>query len=206
VRFLNRNGLGMTNENRWLANRREDGKEYDVKFEAMQDAGQEVHGEANFVWRYQPQTVLDAGCGTGRVAIELARRGCATLGVDIDPKMLSRAKEKAPALNWQLGDISTVRLSQNFDLIVLAGNVLLFVAPNTEADVIANLTSYLNVGGKLVAGFQLNYGTFNLLKYDDFCRSAGLHLLERYSTWEGDKWDNSAHYAVSVHEKTGNRE
>jgi ubiquinone/menaquinone biosynthesis C-methylase UbiE len=191
----------MAKDNRWLANRNDDGKGYDAKFEAMKNAGQDVHGEANFVMRYQPNTVLDAGCGTGRVAIELARRGCEVMGVDIDPKMLSRAQEKASELNWLLGDLSLVKLDKKFDLILMAGNVMVFVAPDTEPLVIANLASHLNKGGYLVAGFQLNY-TLSLEEYDKYCDRVGLNLVERYSTWDGDAWKISAHYAVSVHQKS----
>ncbi|MDB5059832.1 MAG: SAM-dependent methyltransferase, partial [Chloroflexi bacterium] len=40
---------------------------YDAAFEQRSDAGQNVHGEADFVERHGPKSVLDAGCGTGRV-------------------------------------------------------------------------------------------------------------------------------------------
>jgi ubiquinone/menaquinone biosynthesis C-methylase UbiE len=52
--------------------------------------------------------VLDAGCGTGRVAIELARRGIEIVGVDIDPGMLGSARRKAPELTWIEADLATV--------------------------------------------------------------------------------------------------
>ena len=47
--------------------------------------------------------VLDAGCGTGRVAIELARRGIEVVGVDADPDMLERARRRAPQLDVGAG-------------------------------------------------------------------------------------------------------
>ena len=67
-----------------------DGGTYDRRFEALAQTGQDVHGEADFIEQLvpRPESVLDAGCGTGRVAIELARRGCAVVGVDIDRSML----------------------------------------------------------------------------------------------------------------------
>jgi len=42
-------------------------------------------------------TVLDIGCGTGRHAIALAKRGMKVTGVDLSPQMLARAQEKADA-------------------------------------------------------------------------------------------------------------
>ncbi|MDQ1398226.1 MAG: hypothetical protein QOK20_158, partial [Acidimicrobiaceae bacterium] len=52
-----------------------DGESYQRRFDELASGGQDVHGEAAFVMALTPATVLDAGCGTGRVAIELARRG-----------------------------------------------------------------------------------------------------------------------------------
>ena len=48
-----------------------DGDEYQRRFDALATAGKDVHGEAAFVMAMEPGSVLDAGCGTGRVAIEL---------------------------------------------------------------------------------------------------------------------------------------
>jgi len=64
-----------------------------------------MHGEATFVEALGVRRVLDAGCGTGRVAIELARRGLDVVGVDADPGMLSAARAKAPELEWALGRV-----------------------------------------------------------------------------------------------------
>jgi SAM-dependent methyltransferase len=190
----------MANDNRWLNSRKEGGKVYDARFEALQKTGQDVHGEANFVMRYGPTTVLDAGCGTGRVAIELARRGCKIVGLDIDPEMLSRAREKAPELDWRLGDLADAELGQQFDLVVMAGNVMLFVSPGTEAKVVLNMSRHLSRGGKLIAGFQLGRG-LSLEQYSQFCAAAGLNPLETYATWDGQEFTPSADYVVAVHQK-----
>ena len=69
-----------------------DGDEYQRQFDALAASGMDVHGEADFVMRFAPATVLDAGCGSGRVAVELARRGCAVVGVDADASMLATAR------------------------------------------------------------------------------------------------------------------
>ena len=56
--------------------------------------------------RYAADSVLDAGCGTGRVAIELSRRGHDVVGVDVDEAMLEAARAKAPDLTWVQGDLA----------------------------------------------------------------------------------------------------
>ena len=95
----------------------------------MAAAGEAVHGEADFVAALGPATVLDAGCGTGRVGIELARRGIDVVGVDVDPDMLERARRRSADVTWVLADLATLDLGRTFDVVVLAGNVLPFVEP-----------------------------------------------------------------------------
>ena len=103
---------------RWQVERTEGrGADYDLKWEAMAAAGASVHGEADFVSRFAPGTVLDAGCGTGRVAIELARRGVDVVGVDLDATMLDQARSKAPELTWVRADLRDVSLGRSLSLI-----------------------------------------------------------------------------------------
>lgn len=143
--------------------------------------------------------MLDAGCGTGRVGIELARRGIEVVGVDIDPRMLNTARAKAPHIQWHLGDISLVDLGRTFDAIVMAGNVMIFVAPGTEGAVLKNMARHLAPGGVLIAGFQLSMAYLDLDEYDRLAEEAGLALIERYSTWDRQPWRWESSYAVSVH-------
>ena len=133
------------------------GAAYDRRFEDLASAGMDVHGEATLVDSYGPGSVLDAGCGTGRVAIELNRRGHEVLGVDVDPAMLEAARAKAPELEWVEGDLTDpeLDLGRTFDVVVMAGNVLIFVPPGTEGRAIANAARWLVPGGRLVAGYSI---------------------------------------------------
>ena len=72
------------------------GAAYDRRFDELASAGVDVHGEAALVDSYGPGSVLDAGCGTGRVAMELSRRGHVVVGVDVDPAMLDTAQRRHP--------------------------------------------------------------------------------------------------------------
>jgi predicted TPR repeat methyltransferase len=166
-----------------------------------------VHGEASFVCGYGPRSVLDAGCGTGRVAIELHRRGVATVGVDIDRAMLESAAAKEPAIEWFRADLSTLQLTtdeghpRRFHVVVCAGNVLIFLEPGTEAAAVARLAEHLVPGGLLIAGFQLLTPGYGLDEYDAACGGAGLEPYERFSTWNRDRWEGRGGYAVSVHRR-----
>jgi len=193
----------MTPENRWLKTRTNNGAGYDASYEARAKAGEDVHGEANLVMWLHPKVpfdALDAGCGTGRVGIELARRGVTVTGVDIDAVMLERAREKAPDLDWRLEDLATLNTQHHFDVIVMAGNVMIFLTPGSEAAVVQNLVRQLAPGGLLVAGFQLTYPAFGLADYEQATSAAGLTPLYRWATWERTEWTPADTYAVFVHQ------
>jgi SAM-dependent methyltransferase len=173
---------------------------YDARWEQLAAAGVDPHGEAALVMRYAPRTVLDGGCGTGRVAIELARRGVDVVGVDVDPEMVEVARRKAPGLRWVVADLAGLALDARFDLVVLAGNVVPYVAGDRRAAAVACCARHLDPGGRLVAGFALRAGWPTLADYDGWCASAGLEPESRWSTWDRLPYEGGD-YAVSVHRR-----
>jgi trans-aconitate methyltransferase len=181
-------------------------EKYDERWESLAASGADVHGEADLVDQLLATPgarILDAGCGTGRVAIELARRGYATVGVDVDPDLLARARDKAPSLEWVDGDLATLRPGTApgaFAAAVLAGNVMIFVGQGTEGDVLANLSARLATGGLVVAGFQLS-GRLSLVDYDTHARAAGLAPVARWSTWDRAPFTATSDYVVAVDSK-----
>ncbi len=194
---------------------------YDDRWRRMQARGEWVHGEADLVCWFEPASVMDAGCGTGRVAIELDRRGIDVVGVDSDPRMLDEARSKAPHVQWVLGDLRDVDLRDvelredtdrlassdaaisggGFDLIVMAGNVMVFVEVGTEAAVVANMARHLAPGGRLVSGFTLGLSPLTFADYDTFADDAGLILEHRWTTWDRQPFDGGS-YAVTVHRRS----
>jgi 2-polyprenyl-3-methyl-5-hydroxy-6-metoxy-1,4-benzoquinol methylase len=184
-----------------------DGGEYQRRFDALAAGGMDVHGEATFVRSLLADpgagTVLDAGCGTGRVAIELANHGITTLGVDADHSMITEARLRAPMLEWLEADLTELPAAlepgARFTVVVLAGNVPLFTPPGTEDALVRGCAERVAPGGALVAGFQLGRG-YDLAAYDASCASAGLELEDRYATWDREPF-RAGDYAVSVHRR-----
>ena len=177
------------------------GEAYDRRFEELAAQGMDMHGEADLIDSYDPASVLDAGCGTGRVAIELGRRGRAVTGVDLDPRMLTAARQKAPGLSWVEGDLADPALAfdRQFDVVAMAGNVLIFVAPGTEGSVVSNLARWLVPGGRLIAGYSLRPDRLSVADHDELAGRAGLTLESRWSTWDRQPFAPDSGYAVSVH-------
>ncbi|MFF9049204.1 class I SAM-dependent methyltransferase [Streptomyces parvulus] len=189
------------------------GEQYAARFAELADSGQDVHGEARLCATLVPRgaRVLDAGCGTGRVLIELARLGYEGVGVDRDASMLAVARRAAPKLTWLEADLSefdpaAAGIAPGFDLVVAAGNVFPLLAPGTEAGVAAALARTLKPGGLLVAGFGLDREHLpvppglTLSQYDAHCAAAGLTLIDRFATWDAEPYTGGG-YAVSVHHR-----
>ena len=177
-----------------------DGDSYQRRFDDLAAQGQDIHGEASFVMALAPASVLDAGCGTGRVAIELAKRGVMVFGVDRDPSMLATARRHAPDVTFVQSELGELEMGRTFDVVVMAGNVPLFTPPGTEEALVAGCERHVASGGALVAGFQLGRG-LDLATYDEYCRRVGLDLAGRWATWDRQPWPGDSSYAVSVHRR-----
>ena len=176
------------------------GDDYQAQFDRLAASGQDVHGEATFVRAYSPTSVLDAGCGTGRVAIELARHGIEVVGTDIDDSMLATAQRLAPDIEWVRSDLCELELGRTFDLVVMAGNVPLFTPPGTEAALVAGVARHVAAGGRLVSGFGLGHN-YSLPELDRHSADNGLVLEDRFATWDRKPWIGGGDYAVSVHRR-----
>ena len=70
--------------------------------------------------------ILDAGCGTGTLALLLESAGYRVTGVDFSPGMIegARAKDRASRVAWHVGDITALDLGARFDAIVTVADVL----------------------------------------------------------------------------------
>ncbi|RDH79293.1 class I SAM-dependent methyltransferase [Mycolicibacterium moriokaense] len=182
------------------------GDDYDARWRKMAAEGKGIHGEADLIESLLRETggthVLDAGCGTGRVAIELASRGFTVVGLDSDAAMLDTARAKAPELQWVHADLvdTAEHVGSVFDVVVAAGNVMIFLTPGTEHAVVGQLAARLAPGGLLVAGFQLQTGRLTLERYDECAEEAGLELVSRWSTWDREPFA-AGDYAVSLHRR-----
>ena len=191
---------------RWQRSEVPRGDDYDARWRKLAASGQNVHGEADLVESLLRESggtsVLDAGCGTGRVAIELAGRGYSGVGVDVDAPMLAAAKSKAPELSWVEADLADLgsAVPGPFDLVLLAGNVMIFLEPGTEARTLAALAGRLAPSGLLVAGFSVRADRLTLERYDLLAGDAGLQAVSRWATWDCEPFEGGD-YAVSVHRR-----
>jgi SAM-dependent methyltransferase len=188
-----------------------DGRAYARRFADLAAAGNDTHGEATLCsTRFLPGSrVLDAGCGTGRVAVRLAELGYVCVGIDVDASMLAVAREASTDVTWRQLDLADVdQLEGSFDLVVAAGNVIPLLRRGTGDHVVARLAGCLRAGGELVAGFGLDAAHLpgdtapvGVSDYDAWCAAAGLTSVARFSTWSQEPYRARPGYAVSIHRR-----
>ncbi|MGV1038009.1 MAG: class I SAM-dependent methyltransferase [Candidatus Nanopelagicales bacterium] len=177
---------------------------YIQRFRTMAAEGVDLAGEARLMdAMVAPQSrILDAGCGPGRVGAVLAERGHNVVGVDADPALIGAAIEDHPGPKWLVTDLAELSLVaidevESFDAVVVAGNVLTFLADGTEVAVLANLRSVLAPDGFIVVGFGVDRG-YSLEQFDQDVAEAGLRVEQRFSTWDVRPWHANASFSVSV--------
>lgn len=177
----------------------DDSRAYVRRFAELAASGADLHGEARAVDAViaPSSRVLDAGCGTGRVGAELARRGHRVTAVDLDPILLdaARATGLLTVVSADLAELERPEIG--FDAVVAAGNVMIFLAPGSEAEVCRNLAAQLAPGGVLVAGFATDH-RYTVDVFDADLAAAGLVHEHRFSTWDLRPWRADAGWAVTV--------
>lgn len=120
--------------------------------------------------------------------------------------MLSVARRNAAQLEWVEGDLATVEFLEangsvrQFGVVVMAGNVMIFLSPGTEGAVIANLARHLEPQGLLIAGFQLRTGGLDVAHYEGCAAAAGLRPMYQWSGWSRERYPGHGGYVVVVHQ------
>lgn len=195
----------MAAPTRWVTDTKPGHSEWYVeRFRTMAAAGDDLAGEARLVDAMVPRRarILDAGCGPGRVGAELHARGHDVVGVDADPVLIAAAEADHPGPRWLVGDLAELDLPARgepkpFDGAVLAGNVMVFLAPGTESDVLRRVAAHVHPDGFVVAGFHVNR-ELALTHFDTCVTAAGLQIEHRFATWDLRAWHEQADFAVTV--------
>ena len=117
-------------------------------------------GECDFIEREigadKSKRILDIGCGTGRHALELARRGYAVVGVDLSDSQLARARQKAAEqgvqVDFRRGDARELPFRAEFDLAIMLceGAFPLMETDEMNFQILQGAAHALRPGGKLV--------------------------------------------------------
>ena len=177
---------------------------YVQRFRRMAEQGQDLAGEARLVdaMLQRESRVLDAGCGPGRVGGWLAGVGHEVVGVDLDPVLIAAAQDDHPGPHWIVGDLAELDLpslgiSEPFDAIVCAGNVMAFLEPSSRVDVLRRFRAHLHPEGRVAVG----YGAGRGYPFDDFlddATTAGLAADLLLSSWHLHPFVADSGFLVAV--------
>lgn len=172
---------------------------YGVRFAELVRDGADIDGEARLVDVLAPRgaTVLDAGSGMGRVAAGIQRRGHTVTAVEKDPALVAQSEEtfpSVPVVPADLIDLTADLLESHgrptsYDVIAVVGNVIVFLAPDSEVAVLARLRDLLTDSGRIVVGFHPAYGPGGARDYapgefEADVAAAGLAVAHRFGTYE----------------------
>lgn len=191
----------MTDRPRWFTDHDDrHSAAYVARFRTMAADGADLGGEARLVDALvgRAARILDAGCGPGRVGAELHARGHDVVGVDVDPTLIEAAVADHPGPRWEVADLASMQIDgPPFDAAVLAGNVLVYVAPGSERRVLSRVAAHVRPDGLILAGFATGrpYGVADL---DADVAALGLAFEHRFATWDLRPWRDDASWAVSV--------
>ena len=137
--------------------------------------------------------ILDVGCGTGRHAIELTKRGYNVTGIDLSEAQLKRAREKAEAdnlsIDFQRQDARNLPFDSEFDVAIMlcGGGFSLMETDEMNYEILTNVTKALKPHAKLI--FTTTNGLFPLFNsVNDFyasmqeegnsiCKSSGFDFM-----------------------------
>lgn len=112
------------------------------------------------LWRALADTahgqVLDLGCGTGRVALDLGARGCEVTGIDSEPELIdalrARARERGLPVEGVVADARSFDLGRTFALVISPMQVVqLLGGVEGRATMLAAVRRHLNAGGLFAA-------------------------------------------------------
>jgi SAM-dependent methyltransferase len=171
-------------------------------------------GECDFieseVGRNKAIKILDIGCGTGRHAIELARRGYSVTGIDLSDSMLRRAHEKAASehvrVDFRKEDARDLPFTNEFDLVIMLceGAFPLMETDEMNYKILSGAAKALRKGGKLI--FTTLNGLFPLFhSVKDFMDA---HASEGGAVSESMNFDLMTfrdHSVTLVEDDLGNR-
>jgi SAM-dependent methyltransferase len=139
-------------------------------------ADKDYAGEVDYVLEcirrsgVEARSILDLGCGTGRHAIEMARRGIAVCGVDLSETMIGIAHSKlaevslsAGGLRFLQADIRELALDLTFDAVVCLFHVLSYQTTRDDLRAVFSVARrHLRPGGVFVFDFWYGPAVLNL--------------------------------------------
>ncbi|MCL2290053.1 MAG: class I SAM-dependent methyltransferase [Bacteroidetes bacterium] len=154
--------------------------------------------------------ILDVGCGTGRHAIELSKRGYNVTGIDLSESQLKRAREKAKANNlfidFQCQDARNMSFNSEFDVAIMLceGGFPLMETDEMNYEILQSVAKALKPQAKFI--FTTLNGLFPL--YNSIEEFGASVTEEGNATYRNNTFDLMTfrdHNITEVEDDSGNK-
>jgi SAM-dependent methyltransferase len=138
---------------------------YEELYDGLEGYDQETYAqgtqaEVDFIERIigydRSKVILDVGCGTGRHALELSRRGYSVVGIDLSLSMLAKGREIALVeqlgVKFVEGDARTMAFSEDFDIAIMLCEGAFSLVESDEMDrlILSQVARALRPEGTLI--------------------------------------------------------
>ncbi|MFD1177487.1 class I SAM-dependent methyltransferase [Paenibacillus puldeungensis] len=120
---------------------------YDDKMAFVSEYGKEV---VNLLQPKAGERIIDLGCGTGDLTVEISRSGAEVTGIDLSKPMIDKARTKYPSLHFAVGDAEQLHPTRPVHAVF--SNAALHWMKNA-AKVAESVWNVLEPGGRFVAEF-----------------------------------------------------
>ena len=171
-------------------------------------------GECDFIeneLKYDKSVkILDVGCGTGRHAIELSKRGYSVTGIDLSETQLARAREKAERNNLKINfvkqDARNLSFNNEFDIAIMLceGGFPLMETDEMNYEILKSVTKSLRENGKFI--FTTLNGLFPLYhSVEEFCASTSGEGTATYRSNTFDLMTFRDHNITEFEDDLGNK-
>lgn len=192
------------------------GADYDTSYPTIGlETAASVDFLAELATRHADASVLEFGIGTGRIAIELDRRGLRVAGIEASTRMVAALRAKAPTaqIDIAIGDFVSTRVPGSFSVVVLVFNTVLDPrGPAAQLSIFENAARHLAPGGCFVIDAVV-LGRFRRLAVSQSVRYAyagpdeldakahvhGMTCTARYASWTRAPFSAHSRRHISVY-------
>ncbi len=166
-------------------------------------AGEDYRSEADLVAdtldrhvRSGGKTLLDVGCGAGHHDLYLKERYQVT-GVDLSPRMLELARRRNPGLRYEVGDMRSFRLGQEFDAVIVLDALSYNTTLQDLEQTLRTCAAHLKPGGALLFYLEEAFSLKPLLQHETVVhtyRQGATEVVVVENSYDPDPHDSHYEY------------
>ncbi len=105
---------------------------YEAMYQTFINYEEEYLYYSELLKRYQCNTVLEIGCGTGHLAHHFSKDKIGYIGIDLSEAMLAMARVKNPTLPFLMADMRLFKLDQKVESTIITGRTISYLITNND--------------------------------------------------------------------------